>query len=152
MTNRQLSSFLVAAKRATYASVGEVGERTLPDGAKELVYEAGLFRYRDRYFGSNPFLGEEIVFHKSKPVWGMNYCGLVVSVRVESNDVYEFLRLCLQEVTVSKPFRGPRSLTRDDWKYRCSAQGNVEKFSGHEAILHRNRKVYDLLFHGGRIA
>lgn len=152
MTNRELSSFLVAAKRATYASTGEAEERTLPDGAKELVYKAGLFRYRDRYFGFDPFLGQEIVFYDSKPVWGMNYCGRILSGRVDPEEVYKFLRVCLQEVKVSKPYRGPRSLTSDNWRYECSVEGNVEGFFGHEAILHKNRKVYELFFHGSRLA
>jgi hypothetical protein len=50
----ELSRFLAEAKAWTYAS-GKEGT-VLSDGSKELVFEEGKFRYRDRY------LGEEVVF------------------------------------------------------------------------------------------
>jgi len=56
----RLSEFLVKAKIATYASEGEASEIVLEDGAKELTFEDGKFKYRDRYYGFNPFVGEEI--------------------------------------------------------------------------------------------
>lgn len=58
MNTKQLSKFLVKAKINTYASSGEGGERIFPDGSKE--FEEKEFKYRDRYFGFNPFIGEEI--------------------------------------------------------------------------------------------
>ena len=58
----ELSKFLVKAKIATYASEGEANERVLEDGAKELTFEDGKLKYRDRYYGFNPFVGEEIVW------------------------------------------------------------------------------------------
>ena len=38
-------SFLIKAKRNTYASNGEGGENRLPDGARELSYSASNFFY-----------------------------------------------------------------------------------------------------------
>lgn len=46
----ELGKFLIKAKIATYPSVGEVYEMALEDGAKELTFEDGKFKYRDRYY------------------------------------------------------------------------------------------------------
>jgi len=62
----ELSKFLVKAKISTYASEGEANEIVLEDGAKELTFEDGEFKYRDRYYGFNPFVGEEIVWKNGK--------------------------------------------------------------------------------------
>jgi len=58
----KLSKFLADAKRATYAGNG--AEKKLPDGSKELTYKKNHLRYRDRYFGSKLFSGQEIIFNK----------------------------------------------------------------------------------------
>ena len=62
MNVRELCSFLVRAKIRTYAS-GREGV-IVKNRSKELIFEEEDFRYRDRYFGSNPFIGEEVVFEK----------------------------------------------------------------------------------------
>ena len=67
MDTKKLSDFLVKAKINTYAS------------GKEFDFEEKEFRYRDRYFGFNPFIGEEVVWQKKEIIWGMNYYGRIVS-------------------------------------------------------------------------
>lgn len=149
--NKQLAHFLVSAKRSTYASAGEEGERKLADGAKEFIFKEDGYTYRDRYFGSNPFFGEELVFQRSRAIWGMNYYGHVISGRVSSHNVYKFLKTALQKVAVSRPYRGPKLHKKDNWRYVCLIRGNVDYFSGSEAIFYTKKTVYELLFHGGKI-
>jgi len=84
----QLSKFLVKAKINTYASSGEGGEKILPDGSKEFEFEEKEFKYQDRYFGFNPFIGEEIVWQNGKVVWGMNYYGEIVSEIIPAKSIY----------------------------------------------------------------
>lgn len=148
---KQLKKFLVEARINTYATSGEGGEQKLSDGTKEFVHRRGLYKYRDRYFGTNPFIGEEVTFYKSKPVWGMNYYGRVILSHVNSRTVYEFLKQALQKVTARRPYRGPKLFKRGAWKYSCFVQGSIDNFSGRETIYYRNKKVYELLFHGGKI-
>jgi len=151
-TNKtKLKDFLVIAKKATYATSGEGGERRLKDGTKEFVFTKGPYTYRDRYFGSNPFIGQEIVFYKLKPVWGMNYAGRVTAHNVNSHEVYLFLKKALQKVTKQNPYRGPKRLVFGQWKYSCTIKESVNDFSGREDIYWRRKKVYELLFHGGEI-
>ena len=61
-----LNQFIVKAKIATYASQGETDEKILADGAKELIFENKEYKYRDKYYGFNPFVGQEIVFKNNK--------------------------------------------------------------------------------------
>ena len=84
----ELSKFLAKAKIATYASVGEANERTLDDGAKELTFEDGKFKYRDRYYGFNPFIGQEVVSQNGKIIWSMNYYGKIISLVISAKRIY----------------------------------------------------------------
>lgn len=151
-TNKtKLKDFLVIAKKATYATSGEGGERRLKDGTKEFVFKKGPYTYRDRYFGSNHFIGQEIVFYKLKPVWGMNYTGSVSAHNVNSHEAYLFLKKALQKVTKQNPYRGPKKYASGQWRYSCTVKGSVNAFSGQEVIFWDKKKAYELLFHGGEI-
>lgn len=97
--NMKLVKFIIQAKINTYATVGEIGENILNDGAKELNFKKDEFKYRDRYFGSNPFIGEEIVWRDDKPIWGMNYYGSVIYDTVPAKDVYQFLKKAMQQIS-----------------------------------------------------
>ena len=97
MNIKQLSKFLVKAKINTYASSGEGGEKTLPDGSKEFKFAEKELKYRDRYFGFNPFIGEEIVWQNERVVWGMNYYGEVISEIIPAKNIYQFLQEALKK-------------------------------------------------------
>ncbi len=143
-----LREFLVKAKLATYASE-QVNEWVLEDGAKELVFESGDYRYRDRYYGFNPFFGEEIVWRNNKIVWFMNYFGKVVSDIVSAKEVYKFLRSAMRQVKEDRPFRGPSYFKSGDFEYIDKSKGDIDSFVGVERIWFRGRDVYWLNYHGG---
>jgi len=151
MNIKQLSKFLVKAKINTYTSSGEGGEKVLPDGSKEFEFIEGEFKYRDRYFGLNFFVGEEIVWKSGKTVWGMNYYGKIVSQTVSPRQIYQFLQEALKKVPENKPFRGPQRFQKDNFKYFNKTKGTVEKFEGEEMIFHKGISVYKLIYHGGII-
>jgi len=147
----ELSKFLVKAKINTYAS--DTKAKILRDGSKELVFSEGRLFYRDRYFGENPFIGEEIVFHKDKYIWGMNYHGRAISSKYFSlRDLYAFLREALKRVNEKNPFRGPEKYDEHIFRYVNSVEGNVSKFNGTEKIFYKEIEVYRLLYHGGFIS
>jgi hypothetical protein len=147
----QIEQFLVRAKVSTYASQGEREECVLADGCKELTYREGAFRYRDRYFGWNPFVGEEVVWQDGQVIWAMNYYGLVFDEAVSPGQVYAFLQEAMNQVKEDRPFRGPQALEKGDYKYLDESQGSVERFTGVERILYQGREVYRLHYHGGRV-
>lgn len=142
-----LNEFLVKAKINTYAGGG--GEKRLEDGGRELVYEDGNLKYRDIYFGSDYFIGEEVVWSDGKVVWGMNYYGKTLSKLISLEKIGTFLKKALKLVTKNRPFRGPNELVDGDFKYRDTSTGGIENFEGTEVIFYRGEKVYELKYHGG---
>lgn len=146
----ELRKFLVQAKRNTYASSGEGGEKVLADGSKEFEFRSGDFRYRDRYFGYNPFIGEEVVFYKGKAVWAMNYSGKVVSDEMPASEIYQFLQNALLRVQQDKPFRGPAQFQEGAFRYTNEVRGNIKDFFGTERIYIKDIEIYRLDFNGGQ--
>ena len=147
----KLSKFLISAKINTYASVGESEEKEFTDGGKGFEFIEGEFKYKDRYFGSKAFIGEEIVSQNEKPIWGMNYYGGIVSENVPFDKVYIFLKKALSKAKEKKPFRGPDNFEEDNFKYINESEGSVDNFEGEETILYKDKKVYKLKYHGGLI-
>ncbi|OGZ61922.1 MAG: hypothetical protein A3H51_02900 [Candidatus Spechtbacteria bacterium RIFCSPLOWO2_02_FULL_38_8] len=146
-----LKSFLVKAKINTYASAGEGGEKVLEDGGREFVYKESEWAYRDRYFGFNPFIGQEVVLANDIMIWGMNYYGRILSPNVDSKQLYGFLMQSLRLVSSERPFRGPDKFQKEEWVYVNESQGNTDNFNGIETIFLKNKKVYELRYHGGVI-
>ena len=144
----ELSKFLVKAKISTYASEGEANEIVLEDGAKELTFEDGEFKYRDRYYGFNPFIGEEIVWKNGKIVWSMNYYGKVISLVVSAKEIYNFLQQAMRQVEEDRPFRGPNNFKSGDFEYTDESSGDVNDFSGTEKISFKRQEIYRLIYHG----
>lgn len=151
MDIKQLSKFLIKAKINTYASSGEGGEKILSDGSKEFEFEEKEFKYRDRYFGFNPFIGEEIVWQNEKIVWGMNYYGRIISKTIPVKQIYQFLQEALKKVTEDKPFRGPNNFEQGDFEYFNKSEGTLEDFEGEEKIFYKKQLVYKLNYNGGLI-
>jgi hypothetical protein len=145
----ELRQFLVRAKTGTYASEGEGDERILADGSKELTFQENEFKYRDRYFGFAPFVGEEVVWREGKVVWAMNYYGTVFGETVPADQVYRFLGKAMRQLQEDRPFRGPRSFEEQDFQYIDESEGTVENFIGVERILYQGQEVYRLDYHGG---
>ncbi|MDD5528068.1 MAG: DUF5680 domain-containing protein [Patescibacteria group bacterium] len=148
---KNLKKFLVKAKKNTYASNGEFGEKRLADGAKELTFKRGNFFYRDRYYGSNKFIGQEVVFYDKKSIWAMNYSGRCFKSDISVKEIYVFLKKCLKKVSVKNIFRGPENYKLGDFKYKNKSSGNVDDFFGEEIIYFKNKKVYELKYHGGLV-
>ena len=143
--------FLIKAKKNTYASNSEFGEKRLKDRAKELTFSEDDFIYRDRYYGSKKFIGEEVVFVDNKPYWAMNYFGGCMNNKCSASDIYIFLKKCLKKVNSKTIFRGPEKFEKNEFIYINKFKGDVEDFYGEEFIYYKNKKVYKLKYHGGLI-
>ena len=117
----------------------------------ELRFKQGKFQYRDRYFGSDYFIGQEIVFYNGETIWGMNYYGKVISGTISSKQIYQFLKKALKKVLKDEPFRGSDSFQLGDFKYINKTKGEVDGFEGQEAIFYKKQIVYKLNYHGGLI-
>ncbi|MAE49369.1 hypothetical protein CMI48_00930 [Candidatus Pacearchaeota archaeon] len=147
-----LAEFLVLAKINGYATGGEGRESKLEDGGKELKFSEGDLSYRDKYYGFDPFSGEEIVWKGGEIIWSMNYYGGVDPDHAAiAKKIYEFLKKVLEMVGEASPFRGPEKFTEGDFSYENSYEGDIEKFKGSERILLKGKEVYSLEYHGGLI-
>jgi len=152
MTDEQLASFLVQAKRTTYAAEGDATSVSpLLPGATELEYALGDFFYRDIYFGSAYFVGQETVYASDAPVWAMGYAGGMTDAHADLHAVYAFLRTALSQVESASPFRGPGLIRGDGFQYTSQTTGTLENFSGIERISSNRAIVYELRYHGGRL-
>nr|WP_276204907.1 DUF5680 domain-containing protein [Thermoanaerobacterium sp. PSU-2] len=87
----------------------------------------------DSYFGSDDFIGEEVVFENQKPIWGMNYYGKMLVDEISSG-FSKCLKSALKAVLVENPFRGPSLFEQDKYVYKCSWHGDIAEFDGNEAI------------------
>ncbi|NCT54947.1 hypothetical protein GW758_03270 [Candidatus Falkowbacteria bacterium] len=148
---KDFKRFLIKAKKNTYALSGERGENTLADGARELSYKFENFYYRDRYYGSNPFAGEEVVFLNNKSFWVMNYSGRCLKAVISKNEIYNFLKKCLRKANANNPFRGPSEYQSGDYIYRNKTKGDIDNFYGEEFIYYKNKRIYELMYHGGLV-
>jgi hypothetical protein len=146
-----LINFLIKAKVNTYASQGEGGENISEDGCKELKFNQDNFRYRDRYFGSNPFIGEEVVWKNNKIIWGMNYYGATISDKINTKTVYTFLKEALKKASADMPFRGPEKFQQNGFRYINKVSGNMSFFYGEEKIYLKEKLIYKLKYHGGQM-
>ena len=144
--------FLVRAKLAGYATKGEGGERDSADLGKEFHVAEGDLAYHDRYYGFNPFAGEEVVWHGPRPVWAMNYYGSVTSAEPTPEQVFEFLKRAMQRVSVDRPFRGPDRFAEQSFDYTDESSGDLDRFTGTEVIRFDGRPIYSLCYHGGAIS
>ncbi len=144
----KLADFLVEAKAGTYASQGEGGEKISNTGCKKLVFKKDDLEYQDRYYGTNPFIGEELVYKEDKVIWVMNYCGGITSLDINIKELYEFLKKAMSRIKSDRPFRGPSEYTDDDYRYIDSSNGDIDNFTGVEEILYKGKTVYSLTYHG----
>jgi len=147
----ELAKFLVKAKTNTYAKEGENNEIKLEDGSNNFTFRKGNLTYKDKYFGFNPFSGQEVVLKDSKPIWSMNYYGKIISNIVNQKKIYEFLMKAMMLVKEDRPFRGPNEFKEENFIYKDKSEGDINYFSGAERILYKGKEVYVLLYHGGVI-
>ncbi len=146
LSREALIDFLLRAKRKTYAAKSGAVEssRMLSHDA---AYREGDYYYLDTYLGGKCFSGEEAVWIKNMPVWSMNYTGRVTGEGFSG----DFLKEALMQVPREYPYRGPLCFQQGSRVYHAVIQGDFEWYSGMEEIFFENRKVFECMFHGGKI-
>ncbi len=150
-----LNQFMGHASKATYASGGGEVE-SWRNGFRELEYTDGNWYYRDSYTGFLRSWGQEVIWHKNKPVWTTLYGGGMSDDYMDgnfANETFAFLKKVLSagdKVTKFQP-RGPKSFQENDWIYNCEVQGDITKFNGHEFIKFKGQIVFTHDFAGGLV-
>jgi transcriptional regulator with XRE-family HTH domain len=142
----EIIEFLLKAKTSTYSAYGPRSAPSRPQ-SQDLHFSEGDYLYIDTYIGAEQFGGEEAVWYQGKPVWCMNFTGRLLS----DNFSGDFLKESLRHITKDAPYRGPALYQSGDYTYHCYSTGSFEWFQGHEEIYCRSVKIYELVFHGGKL-
>lgn len=143
-----LREFLSEARKNTYASNATAVETPRLLASKQLDFQKAGYAYRDIYFsGNKKFMGQEIVYLDSKPIWGMNYVGSMIR-RLEE----DFLKESLFRLAEKCRFGGICEYEKRELKYQDQGQGSLEEFSGKEEIFSEGKSVYKLNYLGGIIS
>lgn len=150
----ELASFLIEAKRCTYAGLNDDATVSQPllGGSKQLEHRDGPYAYRDIYFGMAFFVRHETVSKNERVIWSMSYSGGVRPEIVDRNQTlstYKLLRQALLAVNRNLPYRGPASFSIGDKKYRNRVEGALDRFHGTEEISERDSTLYELHYSGG---
>jgi len=142
-----LKDFLCNARRDTYASSSTSLDNPRLLESKQFEFQKADYFYRDIYFvGDKKFIGQEIIYLDSKPVWGMNYMGDQIE-KIET----AFLKESLSKLAEKCRIGGTCEYEKREYKYQDQGQGNLEKFSGKEEIFVDNKSIYKLNYEGGLI-
>ncbi len=144
-----LEAFIVRAKQHTY--VGD-GQKLLPYrlGSKDLQYAEGDWAYHDSYLGESDFIGQEIVYYQGKPVWGMNYFGMILRPdEITSAQAGEMIKRSLTRLYLEGRFLGAFAHQEGALRYVDQNEGDVRAFRGKEQISKDDEIVYELVYHGG---
>ena len=147
-----LREFVLFAKQNTYTSSKDGDEKINDDFSREFQWRDGEFLYRDRYFGTDPFSGQEIVYYNESPIWSMNYYGNTTGEGIRKNEIYAFLRVALSNLDANYPFRGNNNFCVGKFRYANMYKGDFLHFSGHESIYYEEQLVYSLSYFGGLVS
>lgn len=145
-----LEPFIVRAKQHTY--VGDGTAELLPSrpGSRDLRYAEGDWAYHDSYFGESDFIGQEIVYYQGKPVWGMNYFGVILRPdKITSAQAGEMIKRSLSRLYQEGRFLGEFAHREGALSYVDHNEGDVRSFRGREQISIDDELVYELVYHGG---
>ena len=141
--------FLIEAKKQTYAN--EQGKKcnSTRNGSHDYEDSCEGFTYHDTYFGGVDFMGEEIVYLKDTPIWGMNYYGITLDPTLSEEAIDKALRPALMQVGKDNilPVRGPKEFINGEYKYTFEVTGELNWFKREEIIYKNNNKVYCLKCH-----
>ena len=142
--------FLIKAKISTYADGIKYKVTPTRPNSIDYHYEEDSFSYHDTYFGSKEFYGEEIVHFDNLPIWHMGYKGGVLND--ETTEIYaKVLKPALKNIDNKFPLRGPKEFIVGDYKYTFKTIGTLDQFEGIERIYKKDKLVYELICHGGKI-
>jgi hypothetical protein len=150
-TVEQLHAFIVKAKAATYVGDGKKLLSYRP-GSHDLQFHEEPFVYMDSYFGGTDFIGQEVVYFESQPVWAMNYYGYILrDDLITAAEAGHIIKMSLSQLYREGRFLGGWQYRVEEDVYTDTNEGDAAHFSGKEWITRQNIRVYELVYHGGLI-
>lgn len=138
----ELRSFLVKAKKSTYASWDFADKITEENKSTTLIFEEWDRKYHDNYFWWEPYGWREVVFFKGSPIYIMVYYGWVKNNTDNIWDVYKTLQSALHLIPQEKPYRWPTEYKNWEYIYSNRFTWEVDNFSWEEEITLNWKEVY----------
>jgi hypothetical protein len=149
--SKALHNFIVRAKAATYVGGGQHSPSCRP-GSHDLQFTDGEWSYLDSYFGGTDFIGEEVVFHAGKPVWAMNYYGVILRPElITGAEAGGMIKASLSRLYEEGRFLGGFRHSEGPFTYVDTSEGDLTHFHGKERIERDGVIAYELVYHGGLI-
>jgi hypothetical protein len=143
-----LKEFITEARANTYAANNSPADNPRLLGSVQLDFQKGNLFYRDVYFSGNKrFIGQEIIYQDSKPVWGMNYIGDEIG-KLETS----FLKDSLFRLAGKCRLGQNCEFEKREFKYEDLGQGSLDDFFGQEKIFVSGKSIYKLDYKGGLIS
>ncbi len=145
----ELETFIVRAKKRTYVG-GASKLLSYRLGSKDVQLIDGDWAYHDCYFGESDFIGQEVIYYRSKPIWAMNYFGYILDpTQITSSEAGKMIMKSLSEMYSEERFLGAFEHIEADLIYKDFNEGDFKFFKGNERIYRNNKPVYELVYHGG---
>ena len=144
---KELRSFLNKADKPHADGTAEIIRNV--DGSNTISYEDGDWSMKDTFYGGEPYGGRQIVHYKGEPVWLCVYYGSIDQRVAEVKEIYDFLRLSLQQAPVNGFSRGPARFAQGDFEYCNQTEGTIESYAGEETIHDRGIEIYRARYLGG---
>jgi len=149
---KQLSNFLLNAKKTGYASGNKAKKLKEKDKSKTIIFKKGNWECHDNYFGGEPYGGREVAFFKKQPVYMIVYYGFVDKSVKDFKKIYKFLQEALSTKQKNSQIRrGPKKYKNSDYLYLNEFKGKITNFSGTEIIKFKNKKIYEAKYAGGLV-
>ena len=118
----------------------------------DLTFESEEWRYRDSYFGSTDFLGQETVWFGTEPVWAENYYGYIIRPDlIDANRAGVTIKAALSAIYQEGRFLGGFDWSGPHGHYQDRSPGALTHFRGREVILVSGIEAYALDYCGGLI-
>jgi len=147
----ELEHFIVLAKSQTYVGEGRFS-KSCRIGSHDVAYDNDHWSYLDSYFGGTDFMGQEVVWESSSPVWAMNYYGrILLPDQINAERAGKIIKASLSELYQEGRFLGGFRKNIENACYIDTSQGSVNGFSGTEEILVDEVAAYRLDYHGGLV-
>jgi hypothetical protein len=146
-----LKEFLCDARKNTYSANASSIDNPRLLASTQLEFQKGDYFYRDIFFnGDKKYIGQEIVYQDSKPVWGMNYIGTAQGAPLGKLEA-AFLKEALFKLAEKCRLGQSCEYEKREFKYQDQGQGNLEEFLGQEEIFSNGKNIYKLNYQGGLI-
>lgn len=118
---------------------------------KVITFKKGEYLVVDRYTGEELNIGQAITYFRKRPVYGLNYYGILLDKKFKAKEVFNFLKKALQAGAGKSAHRGLDGFKEGYFNYKNRFNENRGFVEGEENIYYKKKLIYIQTYHGGLI-